>query len=96
MNFASGLLTIEKADASIVVNGKTVTYDGTEHSANGSAVGVNAEPLAGFALNGSFIDAPGGTATWTFTDETGNYKNASGSVAINILKAAQSINWGYS
>ncbi|MCR9296815.1 MAG: PKD domain-containing protein, partial [bacterium] len=93
VNFASGQLTIEKADATIVVNGKTVTYDGTEHSATGSVTGVNAEPLAGLELNGSFIDAPGGTANWTFTDTTGNYNDASGSVLINILKASQTINW---
>ena len=93
VNFASGLLTIQKAAANIVVNGKTVTYDGTEHTATGSVTGVNAEPLAGLELNGTFIDAPGGTATWTFTDGTGNYNDASGSVAINILKAAQTLDW---
>ena len=30
---------------------------------------------------------PGGTANWTFTDATGNYNNASASVAIVITKA---------
>ena len=35
----------------------------------------------------SFTNVPGGTATWTFTDATGNYNNASGTAAIVITKA---------
>ena len=34
---------------------------------------------------------PGGTATWTFTDATGNYNNASGTAAIVITKADATI-----
>jgi hypothetical protein len=93
VNYASGLLTIEKADANIVVNGKTVTYDGTEHGATGSVTGVNDVTARWTRTGRHFINAPGGTATWTFTDETGNYNDASGSVLINILKAAQTIDW---
>ncbi|MFK8114585.1 MAG: CARDB domain-containing protein, partial [Rubripirellula sp.] len=93
VNFASGQLTIEKANANVAVNGTTTTYDGTEYSATGSVVGVNDEPLTGLELSGTFIDAPGGTANWSFRDATGNYNDASGSVAINILKAEQTLDW---
>ena len=84
---------IAKADASIVVSGTTVTYDGTAHGASGSATGVNGEPLAGLDLGASFTNAPGGTANWVFTDATGNYHDASGTVAIVIDKADQYLTW---
>ncbi|MBN3585604.1 hypothetical protein JYB64_24750, partial [Algoriphagus aestuarii] len=42
---------------------------------------------AGLDLGASFINVPGGTADWTFTDETGNYNDASGSVDIILTKA---------
>ncbi|MBS4072748.1 MAG: hypothetical protein KGZ90_15560, partial [Algoriphagus sp.] len=79
--------TIGKADATIVVTGKTVTYDGTAHGATGTAKGVMGEDLAGLDLGATFTNVPGGTANWTFTDVTGNYNNASGSVDIVINKA---------
>ena len=34
------------------------------------------------------VEAPGGTADWTFTDATGNYNNSSGSVQIVIGKSS--------
>ncbi|MBN3586124.1 hypothetical protein JYB64_27405, partial [Algoriphagus aestuarii] len=65
--------------------------------ATGTAEGVLGEALAGLDLGASFINVPGGTADWTFTDETGNYNNASGSVLIEITKANATINvTGYS
>ncbi len=79
-----GELKINKADATISVNGTTVTYDGAEHGATGSAKGVKGEELAGLDLGAKFNNVPGGTANWTFTDTTGNYNDDSGSVAIVI------------
>ncbi|MCZ8162968.1 MAG: hypothetical protein O9275_20080, partial [Microcystis sp. LE19-196.1B] len=78
---------IGKANATIDVQGKTVTYDGTAHGATGTAKGVMGDDLAGLDLGASFTNVPGGTANWTFTDVAGNYNNASGSVAIKINKA---------
>ncbi|NCU03495.1 MAG: hypothetical protein GXC73_05860, partial [Chitinophagaceae bacterium] len=79
--------TIDKANAIVNVSGYTGVYDGNAHGATGSATGVNGESLAGLDLGASFINVPGGTASWTFTDVTGNYKNTNGSVQIVISKA---------
>ena len=79
--------TISKADATCTVSGTTVTYNGNAHGATGSCLGVNDETLAGLDLGGSFTDVPGGTANWTFTDETGNYEDTSGTASIVINKA---------
>ena len=84
-------IIITKADATIVVEGKTVTYDGDEHGASGTATGVKGEALAGLDLGATFTNVPGGTANWTFTDETGNYNDDDGSVAIVINKADATI-----
>ena len=59
-----------------MVNGYTGVYDGAAHGATGTATGVLNEPLAGLDLGASFTNVPGGTATWTFTDGTGNYNDA--------------------
>jgi len=91
ITFAPGILKINKADASIVVAGTTVTYDGGAHGATGSVTGVNGETLAGLDLGASFTNVPGGTANWTFTDVTGNYNDANGSVEITINKADATI-----
>ncbi len=58
------------------VNGFTGVYDGAAHGATGSATGVGGAALSGLVLGASFTNVPGGTATWTFTDTTGNYNNA--------------------
>jgi hypothetical protein len=90
-------ITITKADATIDVTGYTGVYDGNAHGATGTATGGKGESLTGLNLGASFTDAPGGTANWTFTDATGNYKNANGSVSITIDKAHAVINVaGYS
>ncbi|MFN2614678.1 MAG: beta strand repeat-containing protein, partial [Actinomycetota bacterium] len=76
--------SIAKADATIDVQGASVTYDATPHGATGTATGVNGEDLSsGLDLGASFTDVPGGTANWTFTGGT-NYNDASNSVAIVI------------
>jgi uncharacterized protein (DUF952 family) len=88
----STVVLVDKADATIVVDGKTVTYDGNPHGASGTAIGVQGEALAGLDLGASFINVPGGTANWVFTDVTGNYNDDSGSVAIVINKADATLN----
>ena len=84
-------LTINRANAVTNVNGYTGVYDAQAHGATGTAKGVQGETLAGLNLGASFTDVPGGTANWTFTDVTGNYNNASGSVAIVISRANATI-----
>ena len=79
-------ITIIRAIATVHVTGYSGTYDGAEHGGTGSAKGVVNEPLAGLNLGQKFIDAPGGTAHWTFTDI--NYEPQSGDVPIVITKAS--------
>jgi hypothetical protein len=69
------------ADANIVVNSYHVTYDSNQHTATGSSTGVGGESLAGLDLSGTTHTDPAVyNDTWTFTDATGNYTNASGTV----------------
>ncbi len=84
--------TIEKATARITVNRYIVTYDGAAHSATGTATGVGGVNLSGLNLSGTthtnvgtYID------TCTFTDVTGNYKNATKKSYDYITKAAATI-----
>ena len=83
---------ITKADATITVTGYNNIYDGDPHGASGSAKGVKNETLAGLDLGEQFTNVPGGAANWVFTDVTGNYNNAAGSVSIVISKANATIN----
>jgi hypothetical protein len=84
-------ITIDKADASIDVQGTTVTYDGNAHGATGTATGIQGEDLtANLDLGDTFTDFPGGTATWTFSGGT-NYRDASGTVDVTIDKADATI-----
>ena len=82
-------IVISKADATIVVTGYDVTYDATAHTATGSATGVDDEPLAGLDLSGTTHTNAGDYTgdPWTFTDVTGNYNDASGTVDDDIDKA---------
>ncbi|HVS51711.1 MAG TPA: MBG domain-containing protein [Opitutaceae bacterium] len=89
-------LVIAKANATVSVSGYTGVYDGAEHGAKGSAAGVAGNSLAGLDLGGSFTDAPGGTAHWTFTGGA-NYNDQSGDAAIVINKADATVSVsGYS
>ncbi|HEY2414903.1 MAG TPA: autotransporter-associated beta strand repeat-containing protein [Pirellulaceae bacterium] len=72
---------IVKANATIVVTSYNVVFDGTAHTAVGTANGVLNESLSGLDVSstthtavGVYIDA------WTFTDTTGNYNDTSGAV----------------
>jgi hypothetical protein len=66
-------------------------YDGAAHGATGSATGVGGAVLNGLDLGSKFTNVPGGTATWTFTDVTGNYNNTNGTAAIIITKATLTV-----
>jgi hypothetical protein len=81
------MVTIAKANATCTVLGYSGVYDGEAHGASGSCTGLNGEELAGLDLGSSFTNVPGGTASWTFTDETGNYENDFGSVEVVLTKA---------
>jgi hypothetical protein len=86
---SAATLTVNKANAVISVTGYNVTYDGNAHTATGSATGVFNESLAGLDLSGTTHTSAGSYPTdpWTFTDVTGNYNNASGTVADSIAQA---------
>ena len=89
---AAGNFVISKAAATIVVTPYNVTYDGTAHTATGTATGVLGENLSSeLNLSGTTHTAAGSypSDSWTFTDTTGNYNNASATVA-DTINAAQS------
>jgi hypothetical protein len=89
---ATNTLTVNKADAAIVVTPYNVPYDGNPHTATGSATGVNSESLSGLDLSGTTHTNAGNYAgdPWTFTDVTGNYNNASGTVD-DVISPAGSV-----
>jgi hypothetical protein len=84
---------ITKANATINVTSYHVNYDGGAHTATGTATGVNSESLSGLDLSGTTHTAAGtyNGDGWTFTDATGNYNNASGTVDDSIAKANANI-----
>jgi hypothetical protein len=80
-------IVINKADATILVLGTSVTYDGLAHGATGTATGADGSDLSALLdLGASFTDVPGGTANWTFAGDL-NHNEDSGSVEILIGKA---------
>ena len=85
-----GTLTIAKANASISVTPYDVTFDGSPHTATGTATGIGGSPLSGLDLNGTTHTDAGtyGADGWSFTDVTGNYNNATGTVSDHIAKAS--------
>jgi hypothetical protein len=87
---ATNSLTVNKADATIVVTPYNVPYDGNPHTATGSATGVNHENLSGLDLSGTTHTAAANYTgdPWTFTDVTGNYNNANGTVDEAIGQAS--------
>ncbi len=87
------MVTVNKADAIVTVNGYTGIYDAAAHGATGSVVGVIDDVFASgtsLDLGSSFTNAPGGTANWSFNGGT-NYNDQSGTVEIVIAKAASSV-----
>jgi len=84
---------IGKADANVTVTAYSVTYDGNAHTAVGSVTGAKGESLSGLDLSGTtHTNASTYSDSWTFTDSTGNYKGASGTVNDVIGKANAVVN----
>jgi hypothetical protein len=73
-------IVINKANPTITVANYIVPFDGSSHSATGTAKGVVGETLAGLDLSGTTHTSVGTFAdSWSFVDSTGNYNLASGS-----------------
>ena len=82
---------IAKANATIAVMPYSVTYNGAAHGGR-HGDGALGESLAGLKLSGTTHTGAGTTTdAWTFTDATGNYNNASGTVSDVIAKATATI-----
>jgi hypothetical protein len=80
-------LRINKATATIVVTPYCVPFDGSAHTAAGTATGVISETLTGLVLTGTTHTAAGtylGDA-WTFSNT--NYNSANGTVNDGIVNA---------
>jgi hypothetical protein len=98
-NWSAALLqdrtfTVAKAAPACTVTGYSVTWNGAPHTATGSCLGVDGTTvLAGLSLSGTVHTAAGPYPTdpWTFTDVTGNYLDAFGTVADAIAKGPQVI-----
>jgi hypothetical protein len=80
---ATASFPVSKATATINVTSYNVIYDGNPHTATGTATGVGGANLnADLNLTGTTHTAIGNytSDSWTFTDATGNYNNASGTI----------------
>src|SRR5262249_52988481 len=78
----------------ISVTPYSVTYDGNPHTATGAATGVGGVSLNGdLKLSGTTHTNAGmyNGDTWTFTDPTGNYQSASGTINDAIGQATATI-----
>ena len=95
---ANGTVTdsIARASATINVTPYDVSYDGNAHTATGTATGAG-----GVTLNNSDLLLTGTTHTnagtyagdaWSFSDASGNYLSAGGTVTDVIAKASATIN----
>ena len=80
-------LRINKATATIVVTAYCVDFDGSAHTAVGTATGVVSESLTGLVLTGTTHTAAGTYAgdAWSFSNA--NYSSASGTVDDGIVNA---------
>ena len=82
---ASGIVrdSIAQAAATIIVTPYAVTYDANPHTATGTATGVGGANVSNdLNLSGTthtYAGTYNGDA-WSFTDPTGNYRSASGTV----------------
>jgi sugar lactone lactonase YvrE len=95
---ASGPGQITAVTPTISVTGYSVTYDGNPHTATGTATGppnAPALPQSDLVLTGTSHTNAGtyNNDPWTFSDSSGNYNAASGSVNDSIAKATATVNW---
>ena len=93
ITYDNGALTVSKATATISVTPYSVTYDGSAHTAVGTATGVLNESLSSeLVLSGTTHTSAGSTNdTWTFSDTAGNYNDATGTASDLIGTAAVSV-----
>ena len=94
VNLTNGTLTVNKANTNINVSGYGVTYDENAHTAAGTATGVGGANLnAELNLSGTTHTNAGMYSgdVWTFTDTTGNYNNATGTVNDSIVQAGPTV-----
>ncbi len=93
---STGTITdiISKALATINVTPYNVNYDGTAHTATGTATGAGGANLSSdLVLTGTTHTAAGTTTdTWSFSDASGNYQNSTGTITDTISKALATIN----
>ncbi len=89
--FNPSTLSIAKANAIVVVTPYSVVYNGAAHTATGIATGINGVSLNGLVGNSTHTNAGTYSDTWTFTDTTVNYYNASGTITDAIAKATANI-----
>ena len=97
-NSSTGIITdtIAKATASINVAPYSVTYDGNFHTATGVITGVNGVGLSELTVSSAHTNSGTYADGWVFSDTTGNYNNASGTITDTIAKANASIGvYGY-
>jgi hypothetical protein len=89
---ATSTMSIGDANATINVTPYNATYNGHPYTAIGTATGVGSVSLAGLNLSSTTHTAAGTyTDSWTFTDVTGDYNNASGTVTDKIIAAPLTI-----
>ncbi len=89
----TAVIEITPATATINVAGYAGVYDGAAHGAHlVSATGVGAADLSASVTVGSetFINVPGGTVNWSFTNA--NYVSQNGTAVIEITPATATIN----
>ena len=92
----SATFAIGKATVVCSITGYDLTYDAGSHIATGACTGVDGKPVSGsLDLSGTVHTAAGSYIdTWTFTDSSGNYAGASGTVSDAIVKAPLTITLG--
>ncbi|HYO44998.1 MAG TPA: YDG domain-containing protein [Candidatus Limnocylindrales bacterium] len=88
--------SITRATPVCEVAGYSVTYDGNPHTATGTCTGVGFADLStGLDLSATTHVNAGvySSQPWAFTDVTGNYQNAAGTVTVTIAQALQAISF---
>jgi hypothetical protein len=94
-NDANGTVVdnIRKTEPSCEVTAYTVEYDAVAHTAPGSCLGVDGNPLAGLDLSGTTHTdiATYAADPWVFSDVTGNYTDANGTVDDKITLRAVTV-----
>jgi sugar lactone lactonase YvrE len=89
---ATATANITAAGVAISITPYSVAYDGDSHTATGTATGVGGVSLGGLDLSGTAHTAAGTyTDSWTFTDPSGNYASAGGTIADRIVQAGTSV-----